>query len=158
MREDAEFASIRERIDDVSGVVMVIGEADTGKTSLAKLITEDAVKAGRTVAFIDGDVSASTVGPAACVGMKMVSDPTDLDDLATPDELRFVGSTEPNGVVLPHVVGVSALVDVSRSAADLIVLDTTGVVAGVVGQTLKYHLMELCSPSLVIAMQVSVTD
>ena len=152
MPEDAAFASIRDRIDDVSGVVMVIGEADTGKTSLAKLITEDAVKSGRTVAFIDGDVAASTVGPAACVGMKMIADAADLDDLATPDELRFVGSTEPNGVVLPHVVGVSALVDLSRSAADLIVLDTTGVVAGVVGQTLKYHIAELTGPSLAIAI------
>ena len=152
MRDDAAFASIRDRIDDVSGVVMVIGEADTGKTSLATLITEDVVKSGRRVAFIDGDVAAATVGPAACVGMKLLDDPSDLEDLATPDELRFVGSIEPNGVVLPHVVGVTALADIARSAADLVVLDTTSVVAGVVGQTLKYHIAELTAPSLVVAI------
>ena len=69
-----------------------------------------------------------------------------------PDELRFVGSIEPNGVVLPHVVGVTALADIARSAADLVVLDTTSVVAGVVGQTLKYHIAELTAPSLVVAI------
>ena len=38
-------------------------------------------------------------------------------------------------------------------SADSIVLDTTGLVQGVVGQTLKYHLMEACKPVLVVAMQ-----
>ena len=58
---------------------------------------------------VDADVAASTVGPAACVGLKILRTPEDFADLSTPDEMRFVGSTEPNGVVLPHVVGVSPL-------------------------------------------------
>ena len=37
--------------------------------------------------------------------------------------------------------------------ADFIVLDTTGMVQGVVGQTLKYHLMEVCDPAIVLVMQ-----
>jgi polynucleotide 5'-kinase involved in rRNA processing len=152
MGDDAPFASIRDRIEDLSGVIMVIGHTDTGKTSLAKLIAEDGVKAGRRVAFIDGDVASATVGPAACVGLKFIDDAGDLESLSEPDELRFVGSVEPNGVVLPHVVAVSALVDIARDDADLIVLDTTGVVSGVVGQTLKYHIAELAHPDLVIAL------
>ncbi len=59
----------------------------------------------------------------------------------------------PDAVVLPHVVAATALVERARRDADLVILDTTGVVAGVVGQTLKYHLMELCEPTVVIAMQ-----
>ncbi|MDJ0791237.1 MAG: Clp1/GlmU family protein [Acidimicrobiia bacterium] len=152
MRDDAPFASIRDRIDDLSGVVMMIGEADTGKTTLAKLIAADAIKAGRTVGFVDGDVAAATVGPATCVGLKVIRDASDLDALSVPDELRFVGSIEPHGVVLPHVVAVSALVDIAQREADLVVLDTSGVVAGVVGQTLKYHIAELTHPSLVVAL------
>lgn len=152
MGDGALFASIRDRVKELSGVVMVIGNADTGKTSLARLLAEDAVKNGRIVAFIDGDVAASTVGPAACVGLKFIETTEDLETLSEPDELRFVGSIEPNGVVLPHVVAVSALVDSARNKADLIVLDTTGVVSGVVGQTLKYHIAELTKPALVVAI------
>ncbi|MGI9528646.1 MAG: Clp1/GlmU family protein [Acidimicrobiia bacterium] len=152
MGDGALFASIRDRVEEVSGVVMVIGNADTGKTSLARLLAEDAIKAGRVVGFIDGDVAASTVGPAACVGLKFIASAEDLESLSEPDELRFVGSIEPNGVVLPHVVAVSALVDTARERADLIILDTTDVVSGVVGQTLKYHIAELTKPDLVIAI------
>jgi polynucleotide 5'-kinase involved in rRNA processing len=136
-----------------TGVVMLIGAADTGKTTLAKFLLADAIGSGLSAAFVDADVGVSTVGPPACVGLKWIRGPDDFSTLAVADELRFVGSTQPQGVVLPHVVAAAALVDVARAGAEYVVLDTTGVVSGVVGQTLKYHLMELCAPNLVIALQ-----
>lgn len=131
------------------GVVMLIGAADTGKTTLARLLVSDALAAGRRAAFVDADVAAATVGPPACVGLKLLATASDMSSLYDADALRFVGSVIPDSVVLPHVVAASALVDRARRNADLVVLDTTGVVAGVVGQTLKYHMMELCEPVIV---------
>ena len=145
--------SLRDRVVGERGVVMMIGTANTGKTTLARLLLEDALDAGRSVAFVDADIGTSTVGPPACVGLKWIRSHKDLGSIDRADELRFVGSTQPQGVVLPHVVAATALVNIARRTADFIVLDTTGVVGGVVGQTLKYHLMELCNPALVIAMQ-----
>lgn len=133
------------------GVVMLIGAADTGKTTVGKALLTAIVQAGFTAAYVDADLDQSTVGPPACVGLKWVNTMRDIEELGTADELRFVGSTTPEGVVLPHVVATAALVDVAR-AADYVVLDTTGVVAGVVGETLKYHTTELCQPRLVVAM------
>ena len=147
------YASLRERVVGESGVVMLIGGPDTGKTSLAKHLLRDALARGRTVAFVDADIGTSTVGPPTCVGLKWIKSAHDFERLYNADELRFVGSTEPQGVILPHVVSAGALVDVARRAADFIVLDTTGMAQGVVGQTLKYHLMEACSPAIVVAMQ-----
>lgn len=147
------FASLRSRVLGQTGVVMLIGAADTGKTTLAKFLLADAIGAGLSAAFVDADVGVSTVGPPACVGLKWIRSPDDFGSLAHADDLRFVGSTQPQGVVLPHVVAAASLVEVARSAVDYVVLDTTGVVSGVVGQTLKYHLMELCAPNLVIALQ-----
>ncbi|MCZ7532004.1 MAG: Clp1/GlmU family protein [Acidimicrobiia bacterium] len=149
----ATYSGLRERMKELSGVVMVIGDIDTGKTSLSKLLIGDAVGAGRSVAYVDADVAVSTVGPAACVGLKLINTLDDLANLGEPDALRFVGSTEPNSVVLAHVVAVASMVTAARQSADLIVIDTTGVVSGVVGQTLKYHLAELTEPALVVAMQ-----
>lgn len=145
--------SVRARVIESASVVLVIGSVDTGKTSLSKMLLADAVAAGKTAAYIDADVASPTVGPAACVGLRFVRTLADLDDLATPDALRFVGSTEPNGVVLPHVVAVASLAVKARAAADLVLIDTSSVVDGVVGQTLKYHLAEMVEPDLVIAMQ-----
>ena len=151
--ETEEFAGVRDRVSGLSGVVMVMGDADTGKTSLCKQFAQDALADGRSIAYIDADVAACTVGPAACVGLKILRSPEGLADLSTPVELRFVGSTEPNGVVLPHVVGVASLVSAARDQVDLVILDTTSVVSGVVGQTLKYHLVELTDPILIVALQ-----
>jgi polynucleotide 5'-hydroxyl-kinase GRC3/NOL9 len=135
------------------GVVMLVGGADTGKTTLAKFLLADALGRGLRVAFVDADIGTSTVGPPACVGLKWIRGPDDFATLDEADGLRFVGSTQPDGVVLPHVVAVAHMVELARRDADFVVLDTTGVVSGVVGQTLKYHLMELCHPALVVAMQ-----
>jgi len=147
------YASLRERIIGEHGVVMLIGAPDTGKTTLARLLLADALATGRRAAFVDADIGRPTVGPPACVGLKWVRSHAQLSRISEADELRFVGSVQPQGVVLPHVVAATDLVDIARRDAEFIVLDTTGVVSGVVGQTLKYHLMELCSPALVIAMQ-----
>jgi polynucleotide 5'-kinase involved in rRNA processing len=151
--DENPYGALRERVRGLDGVVMVIGDAGTGKTTLARMLLRDAVEHGRTVAYVDGDVAASTVGPVGCVGLKVVKSLDDCETLVVPDELRFVGSIEPNGVVLPHVVAVTALIDIAKEQADIVICDTTGVVTGVVGQTLKYHLVELIQPALVIAIR-----
>ena len=147
------YAGLRERVVGESGVVMLIGGPDTGKTTLARFLLRDALARARKIAFVDADIGTSTVGPPACVGLKWIKSAHDFERLYEADELRFVGSTEPQGVILPHVVGAGALTDVARKSADFIILDTTGMVQGVVGQTLKYHLMEACDPAIVVAMQ-----
>jgi polynucleotide 5'-kinase involved in rRNA processing len=147
------YAALRERLADVSGVVMLIGAAETGKTTLAKLFVVDALDAGRAVAFVDGDVASTVAGPPGCVGVKYVVEPSDLDASVAPAEMRFVGATSPQGVVLPHVVAVASLAEAARSRSDLVVVDTSSVVGGVVGQTLKYHLWELTQPVLGVALQ-----
>jgi len=132
---------------------MLIGAPGTGKTTLAKLLVLDAIDAGRSVAYVDGDVASTVAGPPGCVGLKFVTSAADLDPGVPPAEMRFVGSTSPQGVVLPHVVAVGSLVDIARPRADLVILDTSSVVVGVVGQTLKYHLWELAQPVLGVALE-----
>lgn len=75
MVADRPYESLRERLHGVPGVVMLIGAPDTGKTTLGQLLVADALDAGMTAAYIDGDVAASTVGPPACAGLKWVKSP-----------------------------------------------------------------------------------
>jgi polynucleotide 5'-kinase involved in rRNA processing len=150
---DRAYAALRERLADVTGVVMLIGASETGKTTLAKLLVLDAIDAGRSVAYVDGDVASVVAGPPGCVGLKYVESAADLDPQVAAAEMRFVGSISPQGVVLPHVVAVGSLVELARQRAELVILDTSSVVGGVVGQTLKYHLWELAQPALGVALQ-----
>lgn len=153
MDQSEPYASLRERIIGERGVVMVMGSANTGKTTMARLLLRDALEAGRSVAFVDGDIAVPTVGTPACVALRWVRSASDLEDLTRPDAMRFVGSTQPQEVVLPHVVATAKLVEEARKGADFIVLDTSSVVSGVIGQTLTYHITELCNPNLIVAIQ-----
>lgn len=135
------------------GVVLLLGAADTGKTTFARHLLQAVLAAGKEAAFIDADINESTVGPPTCVGLKWVRRTADLDDLATADRLQFVGSIKSEGLVLQQVVATASLVDQARRSADLVIVDTTGTVSGVTGQTLKYHKTELCRPEVIVAFQ-----
>ncbi len=135
------------------GVVMLLGGVDTGKTTLARQIARAAVTAGRSAAIVDADVGNSMIGPPACVGLRVIRSPSDLDDLETPDRLHFVGEINPGRLVLQQVVATAALVEAARSQADVVVIDTSSEVSGVAGETLKYHKTELCRPDRIVAIQ-----
>ncbi len=151
MSEPGHDALVREVAR--ANIAMLMGGVDTGKTTLALAAARLAVSAGRTVALVDADVGNSTVGPPACVGLKVIRSPDDLASIQAPDHLRFVGTITPARLVLQQVVATAAVVDEAKQHADLVILDTTAVVSGVAGETLKYHKAELCRPDKVIALQ-----
>ncbi|MBU1866842.1 MAG: AAA family ATPase [Actinobacteria bacterium] len=153
MPSDGVHATLVDDLIRRRGVVMLIGAPDTGKTTFARRLLREAVAAGRTAAYVDADVDQSTTGPPACVGLHYCSEQGDVADLQRADAVQFVGSITPEGVVLQQVVATAALVNLARDQVDLVVVDTTGVVSGVIGQTLKYHKMELCRPDVVIGLQ-----
>lgn len=136
-----------------SNSVMFVGGMDTGKTTLALECARAGVAAGRSVGFVDADISNGRVGPPACVGYKLLRSERDFDELATADRLHFVGAISPNRLVLQQVIATAALATAASREADLVIIDTSSVVSGVTGETLKYHKAELVRPDMVVALQ-----
>ena len=132
---------------------MLLGAADTGKSTYAREVAAEALHSGTRVAYVDSDVAMSTIAPPACVGLKYLEREGDFHRPGAAEEIRFVGSTSPKHLLLQLVVATSRLVEVARAHADVVIVDTTGVVSGVVGETLKYHKMELCRPDVVVGLQ-----
>ncbi len=132
---------------------MLIGAMDTGKTTVAKSIIESALDRKRTVAYVDADIGNTTVGPPACAGLKIVRSRDDLVELSKADRLHFVGGISPDRLILQTVLAAAALADRGRAMADLVIVDTTGSISGVTGETLKYHKAELIRPDQIIALQ-----
>ncbi|MGH2577271.1 MAG: Clp1/GlmU family protein, partial [Actinomycetota bacterium] len=123
---------------------------------LSRMLLRAGVDAGRPSAFLDGDVGQKTVGPPATISLKTVRSVADLepDVLATADALSFVGSTTPQGHLLPVVTGVVALAQRARQeGADFLVADSGGLVSGITGQVLKYHKVEMLRPDIVVGLQ-----
>lgn len=135
------------------GVTMLIGGLDTGKTTLALDAVRYALAAGHAPVLVDADVGISTVGPPACVGIRVFRNESDLADIDRPDALHFVGAITSARLVLQQVVATAVMVEKARGMGDVIIIDTTAVAAGVSGETLKYHKAELCRPDRVIALQ-----
>jgi polynucleotide 5'-kinase involved in rRNA processing len=136
--------------------VLFIGGLDAGKSTLARGVAAYALRLGRTVAYLDADIAQKTVGPPCTVGMKHVREPDDLtlDRLAHADTLGFVGSTSPQDHLLPTVGSLTRLRDRSRQeGADLIVVDTSGIVGGIWGQLVKYYKVDMLEPDLVVGLQ-----
>lgn len=133
--------------------VMFLGAMDTGKTTMALACARAAIAAGKVVGFVDADISNSRIGPPACVGLKYLRTAADLDDLDRADALHFVGAISPNKLVLQQVIATAALAGQAATECDLVIIDTSSVISGVIGETLKYHKAELVRPDMVIAMQ-----
>jgi len=136
--------------------VLLVGGLDTGKTTFARALLRAAVEAGRTAALVDADPGQKSVGPPATAGLRLVRDPADLepDRLARPDALAFVGSTSPQGHLLALVTGVARLTGrARREGAELVVVDTSGLVSGIYGQLLKFHKAQMVEPDLIVGLQ-----
>jgi len=150
------YDAVIRRLVSTAEVVMLVGGLDTGKSTLGRALAGAAVDAGRRVAYLDADVGQKSVGPPSTVGLRLIERRDDLlpERLATPDSLYFVGATSPQGQLLPLVVGTGRLLRQAKSGgAELVVVDTGGLVSGVYGQILKYHKVEQLEPDAVIGLQ-----
>jgi polynucleotide 5'-hydroxyl-kinase GRC3/NOL9 len=151
-----EHEALVERAARATRTAVLVGGLDSGKTTLARSMLGAALAAGRSCGYVDADVGQKTVGPPATVTLKLLRTPADLEAeaLADADDLSFVGSTSPEGHLLSVVTSVARLCDRAReSAAELVVVDTSGLVSGVYGQILKYHKIEMVRPDLVVGLQ-----
>lgn len=136
--------------------VLFIGGIDAGKSTLARAVAAFALRLGRSVAYLDVDLGQKTVGPPGAVALKRLASADDLtlERLAVADAIAFVGATSPQGHLLPLMTGMARLhARALEEGADLVVVDTSGMVSGIYGQLVKYHKVELLRPDLVVGLQ-----
>jgi polynucleotide 5'-hydroxyl-kinase GRC3/NOL9 len=148
--ETIELAATRR------GLTLLLGGLDTGKSIMAQRIVAAGIDSGLLVGLVDADVGQSCVGPPTTVGLRMCRTREDLtrESLGKADQQYFAGSTSPQGHVLPLVVGTRLMVDRARDqGAELVVVDTTGLVTGVYAQVLKYQKVALLQPDLVVGLE-----
>ena len=138
------------------GVVFLLGGIDTGKTTFGVDLVRRATEAGIPSAIVDADIVQSTIGPPTTVGLKICREAADLtrEALRKADGLGFVGSTVPKGHLLPLVTNSAKLVTRAKAAGcKLVVVDTSSLVSGIYGQSLKFFKMDLISPDFTVAFE-----
>jgi polynucleotide 5'-kinase involved in rRNA processing len=151
-----EHEQLVDRAARHAHTVLFIGGMDAGKSTLARATAAFALRVGRTVAYIDADVAQKTIGPPTTVGMKHIRKPDDLtlEALSHADALGFVGSTFPQDDLVALIGALQRLRDRARTeGADLLVVDTGGEVSGIGGELLKYYMVDVLEPDLVVGLQ-----
>ncbi len=139
----------------LEGLVMIVGAADTGKSTLARELYRRLAGAGRHVAFLDGDPGQSGLGPPATLSLA-IGTPGDASfPPAGPVLRRFAGSVSPRRHMLPLLAGAAHLVNTAQAAGvETVLFDTTGLVSAEHGGlALKRAKIELLRPSTLIAIQ-----
>lgn len=138
------------------GVVVIIGDTDTGKTTLAKQIINTGVEASLSTAIVDADTGQSEIGPPGAISMATIDHLTESFKTLRPRRMYFTGSTSHVGHMLPAVIGTRRMVDeaITRGAR-LVVVDTSGLVKGSIGRDLKLYKIELVSPLHIIGLAKS---
>jgi polynucleotide 5'-hydroxyl-kinase GRC3/NOL9 len=150
-----EWHGLAEVLAKEKGIVVLLGATDTGKSTLAKFLITSLALGKIHVALVDADIGQSLLGPPTTIGLVSFESPPNWERLPQP-ELYFVASTTPEGDLSLHLEGVKRMVNkaVSRRA-EVIVVDTTGLVSGEVGKELKQRKIDLLGPHFIVALQIS---
>ena len=148
-----EWKKLASQVIQPNQTIMVIGKVDMGKSTLCRFLADEGIKRHLKVGVVDVDVGQSWIGPPTTVGMKIVVNSTDdLDD--PPDALYFVGWISPERHLLQTVVGAKMMVDAAFAQnADLVIVDTTGLIEGTIGSVLKHSKIELLRPNHILFIQ-----
>lgn len=143
------------RPETLGGTVMVVGAPDMGKSTLARYLFGEVVRAGRRAAFLDGDPGQSMLGPPTALTVALGSPREDAFPPRGTSWRRFVGDVTPRSHMLQVVIGAQRLAEQARQAgADVVVYDTSGLVAvNQGGLNLKLAKIDLLRPTTVCAIQ-----
>lgn len=139
-----------EGLIETKGRALILGENDTGKTTLITYLAKELLRARISVSIVDADVGQSDIGPPTTVGLGEPSVHFSSLKEIPPTALYFVGSTSPVGHLLPLLVGVRQMVDIARGK--VVLINTTGLVRGP-GLPLKTHKIEITKPDILLALQ-----
>lgn len=149
-----EWENAIRAIVDKPGVTAVIGGVDTGKTTFTRQLANAGVRAGVPTAVVDADTGQSEIGPPAAISMAVVERPIESLRELKPRRMYFTGATSPAVNLLPSVVGVKRMTDDALArGARLVVVDTSGLVAGIIGRRLKLYKVDLLAPQHVVGIR-----
>ncbi len=135
-----------------TGICLVLGAADTGKTTLTGALAKHLARQ-QPVGIIDADIGQSHIGPPATVGWALVDKRRiDFSELAV-GGISFVGDVTPVGHLLQLTAAIVQCVRQVSKAARVMLIDTPGFISGPTAAALWWTVQQLLKPKLILAVQ-----
>jgi polynucleotide 5'-hydroxyl-kinase GRC3/NOL9 len=147
-----EAAEVLER---QRGVCIIIGEVDSGKSSLCTFLVNKCLDETGRVGVVDTDVGQGDIGPPTTISSSVVQASIIGLHKATAEVSFFVGDTSPSLVPDKVVTLAARLKKRITSSVEIVVVNTDGWLAEFNALRHKQTLLEEIQPDLVIALSRS---
>ncbi len=141
-----------ELVKPENKTIMVLGGADTGKTSLIEGLINLLIPQNK-VGIVDCDIGQSHLGPPTTISWGLLENEfTGWEDIVIRD-FYFTGYLSPADNLLSALTGLKLIHDKAQKFADKIIVDTTGFIERQSGTILKESQIELIKPHIILALQ-----
>jgi polynucleotide 5'-hydroxyl-kinase GRC3/NOL9 len=149
---EPSWHGVMEEALDLRGGIFLLGTTDSGKSTLARHLVREFTGRRLTAALVDADIGQSALGLPGTVSMRIFRTPVSLEPYVY-ERICFIGSASPVHAMPLLIEETGKMADAARSAAEIILIDTTGLVAGTLGGALKLGKIRRVRPGLIIAIQ-----
>ena len=137
------------------GVCVIIGEVDSGKSSLCTFLANKCLEDTGKVGVVDADVGQADIGPPTTISSSVVQAPIIGLHKAGAEISFFIGDTSPSFVPDKVVTLATRLKKRITSSADVVLVNTDGWLAEFNAIRHKQLLLEEIQPDLVIGLSRS---
>ncbi len=149
---ESEWIVLCKELIKRKGTLIIIGATDSGKTSLSKYLIKSLFAENIRACLVDSDVGQSSLGLPGTISMKVFCNEKDLKDFMF-DRMSFVGTINPAKKISIIIDTTKNMVAMCRKQSDITLVDTSGLVAGEIGKSLKIGKIKAVKPDRVIAIQ-----
>ncbi len=134
------------------GVIVVLGDVDSGKSTLCTFLANECFRHGSRVSVIDGDVGQADLGPPTTISGSLFREHVFSLQSLKPDVSLFMGDTSPSSVPEKVSAGLLRLRDLAKEQSDIILIDTDGWVKGEDAFRYKSQLLDDLRPDLLFGI------
>jgi polynucleotide 5'-hydroxyl-kinase GRC3/NOL9 len=134
------------------GIAVVIGGADTGKTTLCTFLSNYLIAEKRQVAVVDADIGQSDLGPPTTMAAGEVkASVTNLSQIE-PNERLFIGLTSPGQAKGKVIRGTKRLVGYHNKPGKTTIVNTDGWVSGTEAVLYKLQMLDGLQPDITVGI------
>ena len=134
------------------GVAVVVGGADTGKTTLCTFLSNYLIVENRQVAVVDADIGQTDLGPPTTMAAGEVKARVTSLSQIIPSERLFIGLTSPGRAIGKVIRSVKRLVGYHTTPGKIAIVNTDGWVSGSEAVLYKLQMLDELQPDITLGI------